>query len=343
MSSALIDLEIAARLASRIGAAGPLDRSYLLDDLDRDFSDLVAEAEPQVWEETGFALTQPASARVLTRGEWAKANIRSMVWLLAPLLDRVEEKMGSTPVSGLVRMAYRPALGVQIGTVLGLLSQKVLGQYDLLLEDSNEVWFVGPNIVLTERRLGFVPRDFRLWVALHELTHRAQFEGHPWLREHFLESVRSLFSSVKIDARSFFERLIESLRHPERAGPLGLLDPEQIRQFETLQAFMSVIEGHGSFVMDRIGARVIPTHARMKRTMQARSALGGPLSRILRKLLGLDLKRLQYEQGQAFFEQVFESGGQEAVSACFASADQLPSLSEIRSPQTWLARVSSPR
>lgn len=331
---------MAARFASKIAAVGPLDRSYLLDDLDVHFQELVREAEPLVAEETGFGVRMPATPRVLTRAEWARENVRSLTTLLEPLLERVEERVAAAPVPSLMRMAYRPALGFQIGTVLGLLSQKVLGQYDVLVAGGSEVWFVGANIVLTEKRLGFIPRDFRLWVALHELTHRSQFEAHPWLRDHFLETIRSLFGSVKLDARSFMERLIESIRHPEGAGPIALLDPEQMKQFEALQAFMSVIEGHGSFVMDRIGSRVIPTHPRMKKAMQARSGMGGPVAKILRRLLGLDLKRLQYQEGQAFFEALFEEVGMDAIDACFASGDNLPSMTEIRSPELWLRRVA---
>lgn len=341
MTSTLIDLEVAARFASRIAAVGHLDSSYLLDDIEGHLAELVAEAEPLVAEETGFVTPEPAVSKVLSRAQWATANIGSLTTLMAPLLERVEQKVASTPVSGLVRMAYRPALGFQIGGVLGLLSQKVLGQYDLLVAGSNEVWFVGPNIVVTERRLGFVPRDFRLWVALHEITHRAQFEANPWLREHFLGAVGELFESLRLDARSFLERLLETIRHPDKAGPAGLLAPEQVRQFEDLQAFMSVIEGHGTFVMDRIGERVIPTHPRMRRTMQSRAAMGGPLARILRRLLGLDLKRLQYEEGAAFFRRLFDTGGTEAVGRCFAEAGNLPSLEEIRSPELWLTRVAS--
>jgi coenzyme F420 biosynthesis associated uncharacterized protein len=339
----LIDLEMAARFAARIAAAGPLDRSYLLDDLEAHLADLVAEAEPLVALETGFIVDEPARSRILTRAEWASANINSLTTLLGPLLERVEERISATPVSGLVRAAYRPVLGFQIGTVLGLLSQKVLGQFDIVVADAKDVWFVGTNIVLTEKRLGFVPRDFRLWVALHELTHRAQFGAHPWLREHFLDRLHGLFDSMKLDARSFLQRLIEGLRHPEKAGPIGILDPEQMERFQELQAFMSVVEGHGSFVMNRIGERIIPTHPRMKKTMQARAAMGGAASRILRRLLGLDLKRLQYEEGQAFFQHLLSQRGPEAVAAVFSAAECLPSLDEIRSPDKWLARTRYPR
>lgn len=337
-SPGLIDLDVAARFASRFASGGPLEGSYLLEDLEGHLDRLVAEAEPLVERETGFVVGRPATARVMSRSEWATSNITSMSTLMAPLFEKVEKKIDETPGSGIVRMAYRPLLGFQMGAILGFLSHRVLGQYDVLMPASDEVWFVGTNLVVMERRFGFVPRDFRLWVALHEVTHRNQFQGNPWLREHFLSLIRDLFDSLELDPRSFMERLVEIVRRPDSDSPLAILGPEQKEKFERLQAFMSVIEGHGNFVMDRVGEDLIPTQPRMKRTLQGRAQMSGPLGRLLRKLLGLDIKRLQYEEGQKFFNHVFEGGGHEAVRAAF-DPNQLPTLQEIRAPSNWLDRM----
>lgn len=335
----LVDVDVAARFAARFASGGPLDRSYLMDGLDRHLEALTAEAYPLVAAETGFILDTPPIARVLSRNEWAAANIESMVGLMTPLLERIEEKLAANPAGDLARLAYRPLLGVQLGTILGLLSHRVLGQYDVLVAASDEVWFVGTNIVLMERRMGFVPRDFRLWVVLHEVTHRAQFQGNPWLRDYFLELVQDLFDSVQLDPRSFFERVVETIRHPEADLPVAILGPEHREKFDKLQAFMSVIEGHGNFVMDRIAEGLIPTQPRMKRTLQARAAASGPIAKLLRRLLGLELKRQQYEQGQNFFNAVYEAGGSDAVRATFSSPEALPALEEIQDPSRWLHRV----
>lgn len=337
----LIDLTVASKVAAKVAAAGVLEGSYLLDDLEDNLAALIAEAEPLVADETQCGALPAASARVLSRGAWADANLESMLVIIDPLLDKVEDRIGDRPGARFARLASGPALGVQLGTVLGFLSRHVLGQYDLIVGGPHEVWFVGPNLVQTERRFGFVPRDFRLWVVLHELTHRAQFEGTPWLREHFLGMIRKLLGSLEIDARVLLSRAIEASRQPSAEPlPFRILEPGQRELFEQLQAFMTVIEGHGNFVMDRIGQAVIPTQDRMRRTLRDVQSSSGPMARIISKLLGLDLKRRQYEEGQHFFDQVFGQGGSEAVRKAFASPEDLPTMREVRSPDAWLGRTT---
>jgi len=324
---------------SRFAAAGPLDGSYLVDDVVSSIDRLILEAEPLIAAETGFEPPAPAKARVLSRAEWAEANIDPMLTMMAPVLEKGRMRLSSSPVSSLAKLMYGPALGVQMGTILGILSTRVLGQYDVVMGHDNEVWFVGPNMVLMERRLGFVPRDFRLWVVLHELTHRSQFEGNPWVRDHFMSLVSGLLGSMDLDAGAILGRLLSSRKDPDGAPmALRLLSDEQRSSFERVQAFMSVIEGHGNYVMDRIAEDRIPTQPRMRRMLRSGKATS-PLNKILGKLLGLDLKRAQYEQGQKFFDAVFEHGGSAAVSSCFESAEVLPTLAEIRAPEKWLARA----
>lgn len=340
MPADLLDVSAAARFTARFASTGPLDRSYLLDDLESHFSELVREAEPLIEQETGFRPAVPAAAKVLSRNEWANLNVDSMLTLMGPLLEKVERRMASVPTAPLLRVAYRPAIGAQLGAVLGFLSQRVLGQYDILVSHGDEVWFVGPNMVLIEKKFGFVPRDFRLWVVLHELTHRAQFEGNPWVRDHFLESINGLLGSMDVDSRALIQRLKDAFG-PSEGLPLGfrLLGPEQKERFDRMQAFMSVIEGHGNFVMDRIAERVIPTQPRMKQTLRGGGATSGFIPKLIGKLLGLELKKAQYLQGEAFFERVFEVRGQEGVSTCFSGPESLPTLEEVRAPDLWLART----
>lgn len=332
-------LKVARRFAS-----DPMQGSYLVQDLAGHFSEVVAEAEPLVEAEAGFGPATPARARVLSRSDWAEANIDSTVRLLTPLLAKVEAKAPTPPEgspAALARRAYGSVLGAQLGGVLGFVSQRVLGQYELDQANAGDVWFVGPNVVITERRFGFVPRDFRLWVATHELTHRAQFEGNPWLREYFASSVGNLLSSLELQPLSLLERILKAPRNPDdNPTPLGirLLDAEQRAIFDRLQALMSVVEGHGNFLMDRVAVDHIPTQPRMRRSLSGTS-MDGPLGRVLRRLLGLDLKKLQYDEGQRFFDAVHATAGREGVRAAFSAPESLPTLEELREPQRWLARV----
>jgi len=340
--SSLVDAQIASRVATKFAAQGPLGDSYLLDNLDESLKAIVLEAEPLIEEETGFAPSTPAVALALSRSDWATANIHSMLTLISGLLEKMEQKIDLRPVSPMVRMTYGPVLGAQMGAVLGFLSQRVLGQYDVIEGHQDEVWFVGPNMVLMERKFGFVPRDFRLWVAVHELTHRAQFEGNAWIREYFLTTVNALIEGLDIEPTQIVRRLAGGIGRPSGDAPIALrwLEPEQIDRFNSLQAFMSLIEGHANFVMDRVAPRAIPTQPRMRETLKGGGSLGGGLvGKLLGKLLGLELKKAQYKQGQEFCDRIFEAAGQQAIAACFNGPEQLPTLEEVKDPKRWLARV----
>lgn len=328
-------------MVARLTSAGPLDQSYLLDDLDAHFSELVAFAEPLIAAETGFVCPTPARAKILSRPDWASANVDSMLALMRPLLDRVEERIALAPGSQIAKLAYRPILGAQLGGVLGYLSTKVLGQYDLLLGHEDNVWFVGPNIVLMEKKFGFIPRDFRLWIVLHELTHRAQFEGNAWMRQHFLDSVTDLIGSMDVDARTLLQRVMQAVTSSSES-PLGvrLLSPQVQEKFSRMQAFMTIVEGHGNFIMDRLAEGHIPTQPRMRKVLRGAGTSGGPLSKLIAKALGLEMKRAQYEEGQAFLDAIFAAGGSEAVARCLSGPEMLPTIEEIRSAPLWMARVA---
>jgi coenzyme F420 biosynthesis associated uncharacterized protein len=343
--SDLVDVAVANRVAAKLASSGALAHSYLLDGLQASFEEIVREAEPLIAEESGFTPAIPAVAKVLSREEWSSNNVTSMLELMSPLLERVEDRLASRATPG-VRLAYSSALATQMGTVLGFLSQRVLGQYDILMAHQNQVWFVGPNIVLMERQHGFIPRDFRLWVALHELTHRAQFEANPWVRPYFLRLVNDMLESMDLDAKTLLERISGAIKastsNGDNATPLALrlLDPKQQDIFNRLQAFMSVIEGHGNFVMDRAAQNRIPSQPRMSRVLRGGGTIVGPLAKLIGKLLGFELKKAQYVQGQRFFEAIHGAGGDRAVRATFSSEDKLPTLEEVRNPERWLERVA---
>ncbi len=345
--SGIVDEAVASRFAAMFAQPGSLDQSYLLDGLQESFEALTREAEPLIAEESGFISPHPAVARVLSRQEWATNNVASMLELMSPLLGKVQQKLDNTPAFPGARFAYKAALGAQLGTVLGFLSQRVLGQYDILMAHQNQVWFVGPNIVMMERRFGFLPRDFRLWIVLHELTHRGQFEANSWVRPHFLGMVNEMLASMDMDAKTLADRMLSSFKsNPRDAGGDGapivfrMLEPQQLEIFNRLQAFMSVIEGHGNFVMDRVGEGRIPSQPRMSQALRGGGTVGSPLARLMAKVLGFELKKAQYVQGQMFFDAVYATSGSAGVKSVFQSVEALPTLEEVKSPERWLSRVA---
>ncbi|HET9442675.1 MAG TPA: zinc-dependent metalloprotease [Acidimicrobiales bacterium] len=342
--------DLAERVAVRVGGREPLADSYLYDSLQPDFDEFTAQAEDLVAEVTGLrSLAGPARGRVTDRAGWVAANVASFQRLLRPVLEKLAPRMAASPIAPVTRMVA----GAQLGTLLGWMSTRVLGQYDLLLiederpEEQDIVYYVGPNVLAIEKRYGFPPREFRLWLALHEVTHRAQFTGVPWMRPHFLSLVERSVGALDPDPRRFLEALRRSVdevragRNPlDDGGLVALLaGPEQHQVLQQVQGLMSLLEGHGDVTMNRAGRGVVPGADRFHRTLHARrNEVAGP-AKLLQKLIGLEAKMKQYEQGERFIERVEAEGGDDLLAEVWQSPDQLPSLTEIRDPEAWIRRV----
>ena len=221
-----VDWGLAEKVAVRVAGREPLAASYHYDRLTADFEELTAQAEALVERATGLrSASGPARARVVDRGDWVRANLASFDRLLRPLTERMAERLDerrgpAAAVSGVSRRAA----GVEVGALLGWMATRVLGQYDLLIiedeapDDQDLVYYVGPNVLALEKRFGFPPREFRLWLALHEVTHRAQFTGVPWLRSHFLSLVNQTLDAVDPDPKRFLDAAGAGGRRPA-VGP----------------------------------------------------------------------------------------------------------------------------
>jgi coenzyme F420 biosynthesis associated uncharacterized protein len=349
-TSGLVDWGLAAKVATRVAGRDPFAESYHWDSLEPDFAEFTAQADELVAEATGLrSLAGPARARVTDRQGWIHANVASFQRLLRPLTDKVGERVGARPLAP----AARAVTGAEMGAVLGWMSTRVLGQYDLLViededpDDQDIVYYVGSNVLALEKRYAFPPREFRLWLALHEVTHRMQFTGVEWMRPHFLSLVEATVDSVEPDPQRFVDalkRVTESLRggkKPLDDGGLAMLfaGPEQRQVLERLSGLMSLLEGHGDVTMDRAGADRIPSAERFGRVLRARrKQVRGP-ARMLQRMLGLEAKLSQYEQGEQFIAAVEAAGGVSLLDRAWEDPANLPTLVEIREPQRWIDRV----
>ena len=213
-----VDWELAERIATRLTPRDPFAGSYLYDSLTADFAEATAEAEGLVEATTGLrSLAGPARARLVDRPDWVLANVRAFHRLLHPALERLGDRVTNGP--SLPLALTRRVSAAEVGALLAWMSGRVLGQYDLLVIDDataaeqDLVYYVGPNVLSLEKRFGFPPGEFRLWLALHEVTHRAQFTGVPWMREHYLGLVEQVLSLVDTDPGE----LMAALKHAARS------------------------------------------------------------------------------------------------------------------------------
>ncbi|MGH2912876.1 MAG: zinc-dependent metalloprotease, partial [Solirubrobacteraceae bacterium] len=282
----------------------------------------------------------------IDRPRWIEANIATMRPLLEPLTDRVRH--GSGPLAPALRSIMQLLLGAQVGAVTGILSQRVLGQYDIALLDAEReprLLLLAPNIAQAARNLSLDHDEFTAWVAIHEVTHAVQFGGAPWLRAHLGGMLRELIDGMQV---GFGRSLklpdasdLRSLANRVRAGELLRLGLGEDRWtlVDRMQATMSLIEGHAEHVMDAVGADVLPTLHTMRSAMTRRRRERGWPWRILERLMGLEMKLRQYEVGREFCDEVVAQAGPRALTIAWSSAEMLPSTAELQSPREWLERT----
>lgn len=329
-------IDVGRRVAGPGPSVEPADRARMREEL----AALVGEAESLVTGFTGLELGGfRTRAWVMGRGDWIRQNLRGLQRILEPLAERVLAKRPDRPTIS------RKALGAQAGALLGYVSRRVIGQYDVFLppDDEGLLYFVGPNVVEVERRFGLTPRDFRLWISIHEVTHRVQFSAAPWLRTQLSDLVDSYLGSVQLDSKQLLDqvrRVVDELLsgRSRASGLMLILTPEQRAIVERTQAMMSVLEGHASYVMNEVAKEHVRDVERMRQALAARRKAGG-VERSLQRAIGFDKKVAQYDTGERFVREVVERAGMGSLNLVWSSSDALPSNAEIADPAAWLARV----
>jgi coenzyme F420 biosynthesis associated uncharacterized protein len=341
--ASLIDWRLATRTGARVAGRDPFADSYLSTSVTRDIASCVEQASGLVADYTGLSTPGSLEGVVLTRSQWIEMNAVAMQRFLAPLAP--------PNVMFPVRAVARITTGVQLGLAFGFMAQRVLGQYDAFFADTAErdaVFFVGGNVVAVEQRFAFRPRDFRLWIALHEVTHRAQFVGVPWLRPYFTSLIETLLAPMSTDMdqlRHIVREFATAVRsRGQSVSARGLLQliatPAQQRALDDMQALMSLLEGHGNLVMNAVGREYVYGQERMADAMTARRSSGG-ISGVVAQLLGLQQKFAQYETGETFLRAVTLEAGPRAIDAAWRGPEYLPTREEFAQPTAWLQRVGA--
>ena len=307
---------------------------------------------------------------VVDRAGWIKANVAGFRELLTPMLEKMRARRSNVPGGALFGVVGGKVTGVEVGMLLSFMASRVLGQYetfapatpDLPGTNGGRLLLVAPNIVHVERELDVDPHDFRLWVSLHEETHRTQFTAVPWLRDHLEGEIQAFLSETEIDPSTLLERLREVAQSATGARPESeraeegdtsgqpsqsgrgiaeiMQSPAQRDILDRLTAVMSLLEGHADYVMDGVGPEVVPSVAEIREKFQKRRQAGaGRLDQALRRLLGLDAKLRQYKEGERFVRAVVGQVGMDGFNRVWTSPNTLPTKAEIAAPSDWVARV----
>lgn len=335
----LVDWDLATSTAAQLGPTGP---SVTLDEATSVVSELRRLADEAAGHVAAYTELTPqlpdAPVSVVDRRGWAAENVAGLRTVTGPLNDKLAPKIGKFGASVGSKIA-----GVQAGALLAYLSGKVLGQYEVFGNNPGRLLLVAPNIVAVERKLGADPRDFRLWVCLHEVTHRTQFTAVPWLRDHFLNEVQAFIAASEPTSQMWHRagKIAEAARGKEGTSLIDAIQtPEQKVILDRLTALLTLLEGHAEVVMDGVGPSVIPSVERIRASFDKRRATASPVEMYLRRLFGLEVKLKQYTQGRLFVSSVISRVGMSSFNRVFSSPSSLPLLSELSDPSAWVSRVS---
>lgn len=344
-SDLMINWELAGTTAARVAPAGPRFSAAQVSQEVAALRSAAAEAVDHVHRITGLEAardlgTDPAETLVVDRATWSKANVESFRELLGPALKiALEQKPELGEVGSNAQVFGSSFAGAELGAVLAFLSANVLGQFDPFTQ--NRLILVAPNIVEITKELNVVPEDFRLWVCLHEQTHRVQFAAAPWLADHLKSKITQLSSSTMGMASGLGDRLGEVIEQM-RAGR-GLIEviqtPQDRETMSHLTAVMSLLEGHANVIMDGVDASVVPSVKTIRRRFEARGKTRTPLEKFIRKLLQLDVKAAQYRDGQKFVGHIVDTIGMDSFNIIWESPEHLPTEHELHHPQEWIERM----
>ncbi|AFM19430.1 putative hydrolase/uncharacterized protein, coenzyme F420 biosynthesis associated [Mycolicibacterium chubuense NBB4] len=339
-----VDWNLAATVGGKLARPEPPATDYTRNQAIDQLTEAARAAEIPVREVTGLSEGgEIPEARILNRPDWIRAAAQSM------------RAMTGGDGEGRPGVISGRIAGAQTGAVLAFVSSGILGQYDPFAVGGGELLLVYPNVIAVERQLHVAPADFRMWVCLHEVTHRVQFRANPWLAGHMSGALAVLTEDVADDVTHVAGRLAEYVRdrrkhaddeasEPNSTGVLGLLRAVQSEpQREALDRLLvlgTLLEGHADHVMDAVGPAVVPSVATIRhRFDQRRQRKQPPLQRLLRALLGIDAKMAQYTRGKAFVDDVVTKVGMARFNAIWTSPETLPLPHEIDEPQRWIDRV----
>jgi putative hydrolase len=313
-----------------------------------EYRELTRLAQLKVNEGTDLPPGEALDADPVDRATWARQNLQSFRYLVEPLAEKLGNSLTSGPLEALLKPLGPALLGMQMGAMVGFLSHRVFGQFDVGFPTAQQpaLLMVVPNIESFARDEALDPRQVRLWVALHEVVHQSEFTV-PWVMPHFLDLIERFLGGLKVDQSGLMQRF-EALRDPEElqriledpSGLTGLTStPEQRPTLEAIQAFMATIEGYAEFVVGRVGAELLPDLEGIRAAMARRRAEPTEDETMLDRVIGLEMNRDQYLIGARFCDDVTLRWGEQALAAVWEQPENLPTLVELEDPVAWTARV----
>lgn len=350
-----INTELARQVGVAIATEGTADPSPSPDAI-RVYADRARVVEELVVGYTRLDLAEPTRTEIVTRGQWVESTLEGWKWLLTALAGRFSAQTagmaGEEAAVGLGTMMQQigPLLiGLQSGTLVGHLAIEAIGPFDppIPRDDEGHLQFLDRNAMDLARDYNFDRDDFRRWVAFHDVTRRVVLQSNPWIARYFRSLFVEVVDAMEIDIGGLEQRLIE-LQSGSLEGLQGsagidpaipLTETERHRSaLDRLRAFMAALEGYATHAGEAV-ADVAGRYPTIDEGMRRRNASPSEARNMLASILGISFDRDLESSGTTFCAAVVSLKGLTALNQMWAAPDNLPTLSEIKDPFTWMERV----
>ena len=306
---------------------------------------------------------------VTNHSTWAHHTLESYKPLFTQLATALSNPSADAPQPGteldsetdqitammlsLNKMMAPAMMGMSIGSMIGQLSLRAFGQYDLPIprEPKNQILLVASNVEQFANDWSIAVDDMRMWVLIHELTSHAVLSVDH-VRDSINQQISKYIAAFRPNPNALMDRLTTmdlgttdpmAMMQKFLTDPtiiLGaVLSPEQERQAPVLDAMIASIIGYIDHSVDAISALVLGGGEQIAEAVRRRRVESAPHDSFVEQLLGLRLTRQQVERGHAFAAGVTERAGHDGLSQLFARAGNLPTPSELDASGLWLARI----
>jgi putative hydrolase len=341
-ASGPVNWRLAREIAeSSAGPAEPLD-PWLVEE----YAELAGTAAMLIEPSSPLDAAAHSAITAMDRRTWASQQPEGFGYLAEPLAAKLTGSMGGE--AGMLAPLGPAIVGLQVGGLVGAMSQRVLAGFDIGIPAEPELpgAVLIPNVEDFAEDHGLDARQVRLWVAIHEITHTAAM-AIPWVREQAVMRVEAYVETLEVDEEGLEEKMA-LLQDPQAlegmidgsavvGGLMGLVG--DARALEDVTALMAAVEGYGDLLVKRTAANLVPEAPQLREALDRARAEPSPGERMLVHMIGLDLQHARYRLGGEFCSEIQRRWGDEAVDRLWEGPEFLPQAGELEDPVGWAARV----
>ena len=329
---------------------------------------LAAVADLHVRDVTGLSTsdtTQPPVIDVVTRSTWVHHTVEAFKFYFSDFSGNSNSTIGGenldlesngmdAMMSNLTKMMAPAMLGMSVGSMIGQLSLRTFGQYDLPLprEPKSQLLFVVRNSEEFAKDWSIKVEDMQMWLLIQELTFHALFRID-FVRDAVTNLVKQHVAGFNPNPNALGQRLTDidvtntdpaAMMQKLLGDPTLLLGDERSAKQQALapklDAIICAIICYVDHVVDTVANRILGNGAQISEAFRRRRVESSSQDQYVEQLFGIYLTDDQVDRGEKFIAGVIERQGETGLARLWAREGNLPTPNEIAAPGLWIERIN---